>query len=123
MGRFSKKETIFYKKLYRGRDNEIDEVSELICWLRNFVSKEYYSLPYFAIRTTRIDYIFRTHSPRVIVKWDELESVHASVSMFRFLLKSGAAFRLRFSDLDYASVQTMKEEFSKQDLLNKKGRE
>ena len=118
MGRFSRSETVFLKKLYRNRDNDFDEISAFVCWLRNFVSKQYYSLPYFAIRKIGIDYIFRTHSPRVFVGWDEIESIRASVSMFRFLLKSGAAFRLKFSDLDYSSVQAMKQAFSAQGLLS-----
>lgn len=119
MGRFSKSETVFYRKLYRSGNNDADWISEIICWLRSFISKEYYSLPYFAIRKTGIDYIFRTHAPRVFFTWNELERIDVAVSSFVFSLKSGDRFRLKFSHLDYSSIQLMKDAFSDRDLLNK----
>jgi len=118
MGRYVKSETVLFKKLYRDNGyNDIDEFSRLICWLRNIVSKEYYSLPYFAIRNTGIDFIFRTHSSRVSYRWVEILKVEVSVSAFTFYPTSAKAFHLKFRDLDYSTIQAMKAAFAVQGLL------
>ncbi len=118
MGRYSKSETVLFKKLYRDNSyNDVDELSRLICWLRNFVSKGYYSLPYFAIRNTGIDFIFRTHSPRVSYRWIEILKVEVSISAFTFYLVSANTFHLKFRDLDYSTIQVMKAAFKAKGLL------
>lgn len=116
MGRFSKSNTILYRRFNRESDSGY-EIRASICFILTCVTKNYYSLPYFAVRKTGIDYIFKTYSARKVIEWEEVLKLEASVSTFRFILKSGDEFVIKFSEIDFSSVQIIKESFSSRGLL------
>ncbi len=116
MSKFSKSNTVLYKKLYR-ESNDSYLFSSFICFVLTSVTRDYYSLPYFAIRKTGIDYIFRTYTARRVADWKDILRLEASVSNFKFIMKSGYSFEIKFSKIDYSSVQLIKDSFSKKGLL------
>jgi len=113
MGRFSKKETVFYRQLHSAVDPDTNGFQAS----RNSVLNDQYALPYVAIRMTGFDYVLEQDMPRVFISWDELARIEVSIASFLFFLKSGATFQLKFLDLDYSSVQAMKEAFADRGLL------
>jgi len=122
MGKFSERETVFYRELYRSSDFDIDGFSLLRNRLKGLLTEEHFAeehfaSPYVAIRKTGFDYILELDMPRTFIAWDDVSSIQVTTSAFSFFLTSGAKVKLNFSALDYASVQALKNAFSERGLL------
>jgi len=89
---------LFYSKLNRDRNSTFYFYAEGICWVISIFKKGHYGLPYFAIRKSGIDYIFKTFTARKIVHWSDVLRVVKSKVAFIFYLKSGGKFQIQFRD-------------------------